>query len=83
MVLTTTARNERSWSVPRSHSTCFIHIDDIYVIALARVEAHTARPFRMRSHLVNEEMCWQLRYSDLFGLDGLEPRFTITGWSKA
>ena len=61
----------------------FIHVNGVYAIAPARVEARSARPYHMRSHLVNEEMSRQLRYSDLFGLDGLEPRFTITGWSKA
>ena len=60
----------------------FIHVDGIYAIAPARVEARSARPYRVRSHLVNEEMCQQLRYSDLFGLDGLELRFNITDWSK-
>ena len=77
MVLTTTVRHERSGSVPRSHSTRFIHIDGIYAIAPARVEARSARMYRMRSHLVNEEMCRRLHYSDPFGLDGLELRFAI------
>ena len=61
MVLTTNAWHERSGSVPLSHSTRFIHVEGIYTIALARVEARrSARPYRMRSHLINEEMYHRL-----------------------